>query len=204
MGVVAVSDLSDRGQHRHGGRVNAGHRRNPFTILMRVMGFLGTVYVSGSGYGDERPHDPVRKLSNAREVVPATPLMLASSLRASLREADTSLKQAGQVGSPGPGHRLGMNAPETGNVAPPSPPRQVRSGSGHKPCAIARNTDGIAFIGQSRDSPVCWPILGRKFALFANSPARKTRSKTAAQSVERSCPSAPILSGLPGTGTILF
>jgi hypothetical protein len=64
--------------------------------------------------------------------------------------------------------------------------------------------DGIALTGQSRDSLSLLAHFGSGFAPFANSPARKTSSKTAAQSAERPCPSAPNLSGYPGTGAILF
>jgi len=64
--------------------------------------------------------------------------------------------------------------------------------------------DGIACTGQSRDSLSLLPHFGPGFASSANSPARKTNSKTALRSSERPCPSVPTLSGLPGTGAILF
>jgi hypothetical protein len=65
--------------------------------------------------------------------------------------------------------------------------------------------DGIALTGQSRDLLSLQAHSGPGFgSSFANSPERKTSSKTLTQSAERPCPSAPNLSGLPGTGTLLF
>jgi hypothetical protein len=64
--------------------------------------------------------------------------------------------------------------------------------------------DGIAFTGQSRDSLSLEASFGPGFAPPANSPAREISSKTLTASAALPCPSAPNLSGFPGTGAILF
>jgi hypothetical protein len=65
--------------------------------------------------------------------------------------------------------------------------------------------DGIGFTRQSRDSLDLLARFGPGFASsFAKSPARKTSSKTLTPSAALPCPSAPSLSGYPGTGAILF
>jgi len=61
--------------------------------------------------------------------------------------------------------------------------------------------DGIAFIRQSRD-PLS--LLAHSGPGFAHSPERKISSKTLTPSTLLPCPSAPNLSGQPGTGSILF
>jgi hypothetical protein len=63
--------------------------------------------------------------------------------------------------------------------------------------------DGIALTGRSRDSLSLLALFGPGFgSSFANSPERKTSSKTLMPSAALPCPSAPNLSGFPGTGTI--
>jgi hypothetical protein len=91
-----------------------------------------------------------------------------------------------------------MNA-QGWETAPPREAAEVVTSPVRRECL-----DGIALTGQSRDSLSLLAYFGPGFASFANSPARKTSSKTAMQSAERPCPSAPSLSGYPGTGAILF
>jgi hypothetical protein len=64
--------------------------------------------------------------------------------------------------------------------------------------------DGIAFTGQSHDSLSLLAHFGPGFASFAKSPTRKISSQTLTPSAALPCPSAPNLSGQPGTGSILF
>jgi hypothetical protein len=92
-----------------------------------------------------------------------------------------------------------MNA-QRRETAPPAESAEVVTSPVRPECL-----DGIAFQSQSRDSVNQTARFGPRFApIFAKSPARKTSSKTVTQSAERPCPSAPNLSGYPGTGAILF
>jgi hypothetical protein len=61
-------DLSYSGQYRHGGRLHASHR-NTFTPN-ELRGIIGTVYVSRTGDGHERPHAPLRELKQSICCVP--------------------------------------------------------------------------------------------------------------------------------------
>jgi hypothetical protein len=61
--------------------------------------------------------------------------------------------------------------------------------------------DGIAFTSQSENSVGFGPGFMPK---LAEPPARETRKKMALMSSDTASPSAPNLSGFPGTGAILF
>ena len=61
--------------------------------------------------------------------------------------------------------------------------------------------DGIAFTSQSQNSV----SFGLRFGpRLAETPARETHQKMASPSSDAASPSAPNLSGFPGTGAILF
>jgi hypothetical protein len=65
--------------------------------------------------------------------------------------------------------------------------------------------DGIASNGQSRDSLSLLAHFGPGLApSLAKSPAREASSKAETPSAALPSPSAPNLSGFPGTGSILF